>query len=173
MILHRIATQADIPALVELIESAYRGDRSRAGWTTEANLIGGQRIDAAMLAAMLATPGQALLVFERDCAMLACANIENRNTYGYIGLVSVQPQQQAQGLGRHVLAMSEAYCRDTWQLLRVRMTVIPLRTELMAWYGRRGYTDTGETAAFPYGEPQFGVPVRDDLYFAVLEKQLA
>jgi ribosomal protein S18 acetylase RimI-like enzyme len=172
MLSHRLAVADDIPALIDLVESAYRGERSRAGWTTEADLLGGQRIDAAMLGKTLADPAQAILVVERDGATIACVAVEPRDGYGYVGMVTVAPTGQGSGLGRHLLELAEDHVRETWGLARARMTVIAQRGELIAWYNRRGYADTGETEPFPYGDARFGAPKRDDLYFAILEKPL-
>lgn len=170
----RTATQADIPALEALIESAYRGDASRAGWTTEADLLGGNRISQAMLAETLADTNQQMLVCAAEGAgLIACITLQKRPDYGYIGTVSVRPTLQGGGLGREILARSEDWLRQNWGLTLARMTVIAQRPELIAWYQRRGYRDTGETAPFPYGDTRFGAPKRDDLYFCVLEKRLA
>lgn len=169
----RDARHEDIGALEALIESAYRGEASRAGWTTEADLLDGQRINADMLTQTMSDPNQTMLACEADGAIIACVTVERGDGYGYIATVSVQPRLQGGGLGRALLAQAEALIRSRWGLIRARMTVIAQRPELIAWYGRRGYSDTGETAPFPYGDPRFGAPKRDDLYFIVLEKTLA
>jgi ribosomal protein S18 acetylase RimI-like enzyme len=170
----RDAQSGDIDALVALIESAYRGDASRTGWTTEADLLGGNRISAAMIGETLADPDQHMLVCEEEGAgLIGCVTVERRPGYGYIGTVSVRPTLQGGGLGREILARAESWLVARWGLDRARMTVIAQRPELIAWYERRGYRDTGETAPFPYGDPRFGAPKVDDLYFIVLEKALA
>ncbi len=168
----RAAIKADIPALLSLIESAYRGDASRTGWTTEADLLDGQRIDREMLAAIIADRAQRLMLFEVDDQPVACVNIEKRDGYAYVGLVTVSPAAQAQGWGRRLLAVVESIAADDWQLDRARMSVIRQRTDLIAWYVRHGYGQTGETLPFPYGDERFGRPRRDDLEFVILEKQL-
>ena len=170
----RDANGGDIDALVALIESAYRGDASRAGWTTEADLLGGQRIDADMVAETLADPDQHMLVCDAaNAGLIACVTVERRPDYGYIGTVSVRPTLQGGGLGRDILTRAENWLRDIWGLARARMTVIAQRPELIAWYERRGYAPTGETAPFPYGDARFGAAKREDLYFVILEKKLA
>jgi ribosomal protein S18 acetylase RimI-like enzyme len=167
---YRTASLDDVPALVDLVDSAYRGERSLAGWTTEEALLGGQRIDAAMLAASIADALHVTLVFERDGRIFACIALEQREGYAYLGMVTVRPDLQGQGTGRDVLEAAEAYVALHWKLTRARMTVIAQRIELIAWYERRGYVLTGETAPFPYGDARFGLPKREDLYFVVLEK---
>ncbi len=169
----RLATPKDIPALVALIQSAYRGDASKAGWTTEAHLLGGQRIDEGMLGDQIADDRQVLLMREDEAGPLCCVAVEQRDDYGYVGTVTVRPTAQGGGLGREALKVAEAHIRDIWRFDRARMTVIAQRTELIDWYVRRGYHDSGETAPFPYDNGRFGEPARTDLYFVILEKWLA
>ncbi len=169
----RSAIEDDIPALFALITSAYRGESSKAGWTNEEALLGGQRTDPTMLAEMIADPQQDLLVFEEAGHMFACVAVEQRDGYGYVGMVTVRPDAQGGGWGARLLDAAEAMIRDNWALSRARMTVIEQRPELIAWYVRKGYIDTGETAPFPYGDDRFGAPKRDDLRFVILEKALA
>jgi ribosomal protein S18 acetylase RimI-like enzyme len=172
MLSYRNASLADVTALVDLVDSAYRGERSLAGWTTEEPLLGGQRIDAEMLAVAIADPQQVTLLFERERTLVACIGLERRDDYAYLGMVTVSPSLQGKGLGREVLQAAESFAVQQWNRTRARMTVIAQRDELIAWYLRRGYRRTEETAPFPYGDPRFGLPKRTDLYFIVLEKQL-
>ena len=172
-VLIREATAADIPALHRLIESAYRGEASRAGWTTEADLLDGQRTDPDDLADILADPKQALLAAWRDERLLACILIADRGEgTGYFGMLSVDPTLQGGGLGRRMVAEAEAAMRRRFAALRVRISVFPQRETLIAWYERLGYRPTGETLPFPYGNPRFGLPLRDDLHFVVMERSL-
>jgi GNAT superfamily N-acetyltransferase len=165
----RLATAADVPALHALVERAYRGEAARSGWTHEADLLDGQRTDRQALAAMLADPAQAMLVAgEPIHGCVALTRLEDR---AYLGMLTVAPEGQAQGLGRALLAAAESHARD-WALARIEMTVIRQRTELIAWYQRRGYALTGEMRPFPMEEPRFGLPKRADLAFVVLEKAL-
>ncbi|MCW4453450.1 GNAT family N-acetyltransferase [Flavobacterium sp. MXW15] len=169
----RAATPADIPALIELVTSAYRGDASRAGWTTEADLLDGQRIDAEGLAADLGRARSEILVAERDGRLLACAHIADEDGAGYFGMFAVAPGEQGSGLGKRMMAEAERLAAERWQLPWMRMTVIDVRDELIAFYERRGYRRTGIKKPFPYGDERFGIPKRDDLRFEVLEKPLA
>lgn len=168
----RAATVADVPELVELVESAYRGQASRQGWTTEADLLDGQRSDAAMASAAVTDPGGVVLIATADGTTVACCQLERRDGYAYFGMFAVRPDRQRGGLGRAVLAEAERFARDEWGAGELRMTVIRQRDDLIAWYLRRGYTRTGETSPFPYGDERFGVPLRDDLLFEVLTKKL-
>ncbi|HEX7339056.1 MAG TPA: GNAT family N-acetyltransferase [Rhodanobacteraceae bacterium] len=168
----RTATAADIPTLVALVQSAYRGDASRAGWTTEADLLDGQRVDADGIAADIARQDSQVIVAAQGDAIVACAHIEKRDGHGYFGMFAVSPAAQGGGLGKAVLAEAERIARDAWHCAYLRMTVIDVRDDLIAWYERRGFRRTGEHAPFPYGDPRFGIPKRDDLRFAWLEKHL-
>ncbi|KAF1711175.1 GNAT family N-acetyltransferase [Pseudoxanthomonas kalamensis DSM 18571] len=169
----RVATVADIPALVELVTSAYRGEVSRQGWTTEADLLDGQRIDPDVLRHDIERPRSRVLLAERDGELLACAHIADEDGVGYFGMFSVRPDLQGAGLGKALLAESERIAGREWSLSRMRMTVIDVREELIAYYQRRGYRRTGITKPFPYGDARFGLPLRDDLRFEVLEKDLS
>lgn len=168
----RNATPADIDALVALVTSAYRGDSSRAGWTTEADLLDGNRIDPEVLRADLERPRSRVLLAEADSGLQACAHVADEDGAGYFGMFAVHPGLQGGGLGKQLLAECERIARDEWQLPVMRMTVIDVRAELIAFYERRGYRRTGEFKPFPYGDTRFGQPKRDDLRFEVLEKPL-
>ncbi len=168
----RHAASADIPAVVALVQSAYRGDASRVGWTTEADLLDGQRIDAEGVAEVMARSDSQVLLFERDGRLLACAHIEKQEDDGYFGMFAVQPGLQGGGIGKRVLDEAERIVRDEWQCTRMRMTVIDVRDDLIAWYERRGYRRTGAYRPFPYGDERFGIPRRDDLRFEWLVKPL-
>ena len=167
---YRDATVDDIPALVRLVTSAYRGEASRAGWTTEADLLDGERIDPAVLRADIERPRSRVLVAERDGVPVACAHVAVEGDAGYFGMFAVRPDLQGGGMGHALLAEAERVVRDEWSLPALRMTVIDARGELIAWYERRGYRRTGVVKPFPYGDTRFGIPRRDDLRFEVLEK---
>ena len=168
----RAATDADIDAIVALVTSAYRGDASRAGWTTEADLLDGARIDPDVLRGDIARDGSRVVLAERDGALLACAHVAIDGDAGYFGMFSVVPGLQGGGIGKQVLAECERIVRDEWRLPAMRMTVIDVRDELIAFYERRGYRRTGILKPFPYGDARFGEPKRGDLRFEVLEKVL-
>jgi ribosomal protein S18 acetylase RimI-like enzyme len=168
----RTATLADIPALIELVTSAYRGQASRAGWTTEADLLDGQRVDAQGLQADIEHENSLVLLAERNGELLACAHVAIEDGAGYFGMFSVRPTLQGSGIGKAMLAEAERIAREQWKLPAMRMTVIDVRDELIAFYQRRGYVRTGIKKPFPYGDARFGLPKRDDLQFEILEKSL-
>ncbi len=171
----RLATFEEYPAIVALVNSAYRGDSSRAGWTTEADILGGQRTDVETLREQLATGDTALLLAAAEGRVVGCVCLERAGSSSevYLGMLTIDPQQQGSGLGRALLAYAERYAIERWRATSIKMTVIALREELIAWYGRRGYERTSEREPFPYGDARFGVPKRNDLYFEVLRKPLA
>jgi ribosomal protein S18 acetylase RimI-like enzyme len=168
----RAGTVADTDTVVALVESAYRGDASRVGWTTEADLLDGRRTGADDIAAILARPRSRLLLAEQDGELLACAHVADEDGAGYFGMFSVRPNLQNAGIGKQVLAEAERIAREEWQLPAMRMTVIDVRDALIVWYERRGYRRTGKHKAFPYGDERFGIPKRSDLRFEILEKSL-
>ncbi|MGV4924945.1 GNAT family N-acetyltransferase [Streptomyces sp. BHT-5-2] len=168
----RDATEADVPALVALVESAYRGDASRAGWTTEADLLDGRRTDPDGVAEVVRNDHGRLLVAERDGELVACCQLEHRGDHVYFGMFAVRPQLQGAGLGKVIIAEAERTALATWGAPEMRMTVIRQREELIAWYERRGYHRTGRLSAFPYGDERFGIPQRPDLEFELLVKPL-
>jgi ribosomal protein S18 acetylase RimI-like enzyme len=169
----RDAVPDHIPALHALIESAYRGESSRAGWTTEADLLDGQRTDPEDLADILADPKQCLLTAWHGGDLVGCVLIADRGEgTGYLGMLSIRPTLQGGGLGRRLVETAHAAMADRFGALRVRISVLPQRKTLIAWYERLGYRSTGETLPFPYGNPRFGLPKRDDLSFVVMERGL-
>lgn len=168
----RDAGEADVAELVALVESAYRGDASRAGWTTEADILDGQRTDPEGVAEVIRTPGSRLLTVERGGRVVACCQLEHRGEHAYFGMFAVSPAAQGGGIGKAVLARAEQQVREMWGVTEMHMTVISVREDLIAWYERRGYRRTGRTSPFPYGDERFGIPLRDDLRFELLVKRL-
>ncbi|HEX8389434.1 MAG TPA: GNAT family N-acetyltransferase [Sphingomonas sp.] len=168
----RRAAPADANALHALIEGAYRGDSARRGWTHEADLLGGQRTDLDALGAMLGEPAERMLVAERAGALVGCVAIRDLGDgTAYLGMLTVDPESQAGGLGRRLVAAAEEEAR-AFGAARVEMTVISRRAELVAWYERRGYRLTGERRPFPHGDERFGLPRDPTLEFVVLERAL-
>ncbi|KXH28809.1 acetyltransferase [Colletotrichum simmondsii] len=183
----RPATPTDVPILLPLIRSAYRGEFSRKGWTTEADLVADQRIDERGLLAKITEPEGAVLIVtdnsdsesngvtEKPTTPLACCEIvrsKQNPEVAYFGLFAVSPERQAGGVGRRVLEFAEGYAKKEWGVSRMEMCVLWMRGELIAWYERRGYVKTGERREFPYEGMVGGGALRDDLWFEVLEKGL-
>ena len=170
----RPATAADLDALHPLVERAYRGDSARRGWTHEADLLGGQRTDPTSLEGIIADPAQRILLAFDEGALLGCVQISDKGQgLAYLGLLSVDPDLQASGLGKQLMAAAEAEAASVFRARRMEMTVIRQRAELIAYYERRGYALTGEERPFPMDDERFGLPQRRDLAFVVLAKDLA
>ena len=168
----RPAVPADVEAVVALVQSAYRGESGLRGWTTETQLLGGQRTDPREVAELIARSDSLVLLAERGGRLVGCCHLERQGDAAYFGMFAVDPDAQRGGLGKQVLSHAERVARERWGSRRMVMTVIEQRAELVAWYQRRGYRRTGERKPFPYGDERFGIPRRDDLCFEVLEKPL-
>lgn len=164
----RTAVAADVPAIRALVESAYRGDSARGGWTHEADLLGGERTSEAEVAAVVADPAQRIVLAEQDGRIVGSVAITSRPPARcYLGMLAVSPSLQAAGLGRRLIAAAEDEARRTFGATVMEMTVIHLRPELIAYYERRGYARTGEIRPFPYPLPE-----APGLQMVVLERLL-
>jgi GNAT superfamily N-acetyltransferase len=169
-----IATDADVPTVVELMNRAFRGRGDDASWSTEERYIEGTRTNEELLREEMAAHWDASLLLWRapDGTLLGCVWMQpEENDVWYLGSLTIVPREQKAGLGRRLLAAAE-----DWALARgaqeIKMTVVHVRAALLAWYARRGYSLTGETKPFPYGDTRYGTPTRDDLYLVVLSKRL-
>lgn len=170
----RRAGPSDAAPLVDLVQRAYRGEASRRGWSSEADLLDGQRVDAHMMRATLADDDASVLVAERAGVIVGCCELRPAGDAGVVafGMFAVEPTAQNGGLGRRILTEAEQWAAERMEATTMRLTVIDLRHELIAWYERRGYARTGQTEPFPYGDERFGLPRRADLRFCVLTKDL-
>ena len=174
MFLHP-AVEADYAGIVDLANLAYRGSGSTASWNIETGIIEGQRLNESLLREDLAAKPEAQLLTYRDDAdgaLLGTVWLEERKDGVWnLGLLTIRPDLQNRQLGRGLLAAAEDFARARGGR-RIRMTVVNVRDSLIAWYERRGYRLTGETQPFPYGDERYGRPLRDDLNFVVLEKDI-
>ena len=169
----RLARADDADALTELIKSAYRGEASQAGWTSEADLVEGERISVDQVRAMIGHGGSLMLAGENETGVVACCQLQNRGSgLAYFGTFAVSPQDQGAGLGRQLMAEAEHQAVTAFAARRLEMTVLAQQDKLIAYYERRGFARTGETRPFP-ADPRYARPRRDDLYFVVLVKDLA
>ena len=165
-----MASLADVPELVALVNNAYRGDGAKKGWTTEADLLDGIRTNEDSLAAMLNKTGATMLVC-RDGANLitGCVYLEKQKDSLYLGMLTVSPLLQASGIGKQLLYGAEDFAKKAGAD-NISMTVISVRSELIAWYERHGYADTEERKPFPT-DPAFGIP-KQPLEFIVMKKMI-
>jgi len=168
----RVAVVADASRLVGLIRSAYRGEASREGWTSEADLVAGDRIDEPGVLALITAPGSVMLVLDDAVGLVACCQLEDRNDgVTYFGTFAVDPGAQGGGLGRRMMDEAEQWARNGFDAHTLEMTVLAQQEALIAYYERRGFVRTGEIRPFP-SDPVFARPLRDDLTFVVLRKDL-
>jgi ribosomal protein S18 acetylase RimI-like enzyme len=159
----------DIPAIMHLLNSAYRGESSRKGWTTEADLIAGNvRTDEKNLAEVMALTGSVFLKYTaNDGKITGCVNLQQHNSRIYLGMFSVDPENQGGGIGKKILIAADEYARSV-EAASIYMSVISVRTELIAWYQRQGYVDTGERK--PFMEDGLTGKHLRELEFMILEK---
>ena len=165
------ATIADASELSALINSAYRGETSKKGWTTEADLLEGTRTTPKELATIITTPHHYLLKFIRDEKIIGSVLLIAKKEVLYLGMLTVSPELQNSGIGKQLLQVAEQLAQQL-ELSRIQMTVIGIRKELLAWYMRNGYEDTGVREPFPFGEGDKAL-TSEPLDFIVLEKKLS
>jgi len=174
----RPATVADVAAVVALVQASYRGDPSRVGWTTEADLLDGQRTDEREVIDIVRSPDAVLLVAEvtegDGDVIVGCCHVGRHPGHtAHLGMFAVAPQRQGHGYGRAIVAEAERIARAELGATTMVMFVIRQRDDVIAWYERLGYRRTGRTEPFPYGDERFGLPRRPDLAFTVIAKSLA
>ena len=165
----RQATKHDIPALDKLVNSAYRGESSKKGWTTEADLLDGIRTSEEALTEMIGRWNAVILLAEATDSLNGCVYLEQQNDALYLGMLTVSPDLQGQGIGAQLMAAAEERAKNMG-CKKIKMTVITARKELIAYYQRKGYVDTGERKPFP-DDPKFGIP-KQPLQFMVMEKSI-
>lgn len=165
-----IATDNDVPQLVKLVNSAYRGNSSKQGWTTEADLLDGIRTDEQAVHEMIHQPNSVIIkCTDADQQLIGCVYLQKQGVKMYLGMLTILPSIQAQGLGKELLKAAEAHAK-TQGCTAVIMSVISARSELIQWYERRGYHQTAERKPFP-SDPRFGIP-KQALEFLVMEKPI-
>ncbi|CAN5690002.1 GNAT family N-acetyltransferase [soil metagenome] len=172
----REALDSDVPRIHELVNSAYRGESSKKGWTTEADILGGQRIDPEALRTILADSSKTILcLIETPNKIIGTVCLERfedeRGVGVYLGMLTIEPTAQTAGLGKRLMQACEEFAKR-WGGRRITLGVINVRTELMEWYERRGFVKSGLIEPFPYGDARFGEPKRPDLNFVMFEKPI-
>lgn len=172
MITFRTATHEDCEKIAELVNSGYRGESSKKGWTTEADLLGGQRTDSKSIHDALLEKNSRIELATVDDELLACVHLKKESSATcYLGLLTVAPESQAGGIGKKLLEHAEITALK-WGCTKMRMTVIQQRIELLAYYERRGYSRTGRDEPFPFNDEKFGVPKVEGLMLVELTKTL-
>lgn len=164
------ATLQDIPALNALINSAYRGESSKKGWTTEAHLLEGKRTTEEELKAIFLDPKNTFLKYTENDKIIGSVLLVEKEHQLYVGMLTVSPELQNSGIGKKMLAEAEVHAK-TLGLSTLSMTVVSVRSELIAWYNRHGYVDTGEREPFPASDIHINVSDKP-LEFIHLEKKI-
>lgn len=166
-------TPAALPQFHALIERAYRGETARAGWTHEADLLAGPRTSIAELQGFIDDPARLLLMWREGADVRAGVLLHDKGEgLAYLGMLTVEPGRQGQGLGKRLLRAAEAEAVARFGATRMEMQVFPQRSALIAFYQRLGYRLTGERRPFPYADAPDAGALRNDLEFVVLEKAL-
>ncbi len=166
-----VAALQHVEELNALVNSAYRGETSKQGWTTEAGLLDGIRIDEARLQETIQQENSWILIYPNtENKVVACVHLEKHEHKLYLGMLTVAPQLQGKGIGKLLLDVSEKFAADK-NCNTIYMTVITDRTELIVWYEKHGYVNTHIKKPFPENDPRFGLP-KKKLEFTVLEKMI-
>lgn len=166
------ANEKSAEALSSLVNSAFRGESSRQGWTTEADVLDGQRTDSGLLAEWMDSPNRVILKAEEHGELKGCVSLEKLGNRARLGMLTVSPELQNRGLGRQLLIAAEKFAETQWQCSEMEMQVIEGRDSLVDWYLRCGYQLMPEKRPFPYGNPRMGLPKVQTLTFVVLLKSL-
>lgn len=164
------ATLTDVSDLTRLINSAYRGESSKKGWTTEANFLKGSRITKEELAEIIQEDKNTIFKFVENNKIIGSILLEKNENQLYLGMLTVNPELQNSGIGKKLLRYAEIHALELG-LAKIVMTVISIREELIAWYNRHGYEDTGVRAAFPLNGTDLVIS-GEALEFVVLEKMI-
>lgn len=166
------AVKEDVPQIVDLLNSAYRGERSQQGWTTEAHLIAGDvRTDEEDVLRVLTQPGSVILKYtDAENNIIGTVNLQQHDRGVYLGMFAVSPSSQGAGIGKKLLKAADEHAKKVGSAT-IYMSVISVRTELIDWYKRHGYAETGERK--PFKEDDLTGKHLQHLEFLILEKQIA
>jgi predicted N-acetyltransferase YhbS len=164
----RLATVNDLQAISALVNSGYRGDESKKGWTTEADYLDGIRTSPDLLKQSFEAEGTYFLVYEEVGKIVGSVCLENKPDFLYLGMLTVNPNLQNAGIGGALIAEAEAFAKF-FNLHKIKILVLSQRHELIAYYERKAFYKTGATAPFPMDNPDFGIP-KVFLEFIEMEK---
>ena len=169
---YRIAGLSDAEAVCSLVNSVYRGENSKKGWTTEAYMLGGIRIDTKSVIKIINKDSNVIILALLDNNLVVgCVHLETKENRCHLGMLSVDVNYQDKGIGKKIMDYSEGYAKYELECDIMEMKVIGQRKELIDFYIRRGYKITGESEPFLLNT-HFGEPKTSDLYFEYLTKEL-
>lgn len=167
----RTAKLKDAEKITALVNSAYRGENSRKGWTTEADFLSGIRITEEKVEEIIRGKNELIILAIIGGEITGCVHLENAGSYSYLGMLSVDVNNQDKGIGKILINECERITKNEWKLGEIRMKVISRRRELIEYYNRRGYTAAGELEEFGAHGDTFG-DTSEKLYFVTLIKSL-
>jgi ribosomal protein S18 acetylase RimI-like enzyme len=167
----RRASTGDAAGIAALVNACYRGESSRRGWTTEADLLDGTRTDEGEIRSLIERKDSLILLCIDREAIVGSVHLQKEGTAGYLGMLVVRPDLQGGGMGKQIMQAAERLARETWAVDRMTLTVISVRQELIAFYERRGYRRTGRQKPFVVDGLHGTLRVKS-LQFEVLEKGL-
>jgi ribosomal protein S18 acetylase RimI-like enzyme len=165
------AEKHDAGQIADLVNSAYRGEYSRQGWTTEADLLAGRRTETDEIEQLIATDDSMFLLCKAEAQLIGSVHLQKQPDQVDLGMLAVSPPLQGRGIGRHLLLAAEQAVQQDWATNRLVMSVIESRSELIAFYERNGYRRIGINKAFPL-KPELWTPKVADLRMEILEKIL-
>ena len=149
MLSYRISRREDAELIAELVNSGYRGEVSKQGWTTEADLLDGIRTDPTEVRQLIAMSDSMIYLCTQGEVIIGSVHLQRVNGVGYLGLFVIQPNLQGAGIGKQFMRSAELAAKNAWGVSKMTMTVITVRPELLAFYERRGYRRTGKLIPFP------------------------
>lgn len=164
------ATIEDVFSLNQLINSAYRGESSKKGWTTEANILEGKRTTEAELIEIIQDKKNTILKYLENDQIIGCVLLKEKENELYLGMLTVSPELQNSGIGKKLMQQAEVFAADLG-LSKIVMTVISVREELILWYKRKGFIVTGIREPFPISAV-FNQTGSEPLEFMALEKSI-
>ena len=167
----RRATVEDAAAIAALVNSAYRGESSKQGWTTEADLLDGTRAVENEIQGLVSTDDTMTVLCVDGNEIVGSVNIEKQGEFCYLSMLAVRPGKQGSGIGRQLMQEAERRAREAWASKKMTMTVITKRPELIAYYERCGYRRTGELKPFLFDDVH-AIPRVDGIELEILEKDL-
>lgn len=165
------AETKDSEAIAALVNSVYRGENAKKGWTTEAGFLEGIRITAEKVEEIISRNTDIIIKAVLSGEITGCVHLENKGGYSLLGMLSVDVRFQDKGIGKLLINECERYTKEVFRLNEIKMKVISRRTELIDYYIRRNYTVTGEREEFGSGGDTFGRP-KEKLYFEIMSKKL-
>lgn len=165
-----VAKEGDIQEISNLINLTYSGYSGKKGWTTEADLLSGQKVTPKAIGEILSNPNKKILVSRGNKLLLGCVFLEKRDKSIYLSALTVNPNFQRKNIGSKLLSSSETFSSLFWKIYNIEMTVLNQRHELLEWYKKRGYKDFGLRLPFPYWNKEMGIPKIGGLEFVVLTK---